>query len=153
MDSPRSLFHNVTEYLSWDHDGQEDVLLEARDALDGGDLVLAASRFDVYQERLLRHMRLEERILFPLVETLTPQAALAVTEMRHEHAVVRRYLATMRTALLASEVERFRHALDELGLILLAHEAREERLVYPVLDRSLSPEQRADLATRLAHEH
>jgi len=153
MDAPRSPFHNVTEYLAWDHDGQEDLLLEARDAVDGGELAAAVAHFDSYHRRLVRHMRLEEVILFPLVESLTPAIAAAVAEMRHEHFHIRRQLGEMRRALHAGETEAFRHAFEDLGLVLMAHEAREERLVYPVLDRSLSPEQRADLAARLAREH
>ena len=153
MDQPRSLFHNVTEYLAWDHDAQEDLLIETRDAVDGGDLAGALRQFDSYQHKLVRHMRLEETILFPLAESLTPAIGHAVSEMRHEHTHMRRSLAGMRRALLAGELEIFRRGFDELGLVLLAHEAREERLVYPVLDRALSPEQRRDLAARLAREH
>jgi iron-sulfur cluster repair protein YtfE (RIC family) len=146
------MFHNVTEYLSWDHDGQEDTLVDARDAADRGDLPAASGSFDSYAGRLRRHMRLEEQILFPLVESLTPQHAHAVAEMRNEHRHIGRLLNVMREALLASGVAQFRHYFEELGLILLAHEAREERIIYPVLDRALSPEQRADLAARLASE-
>ena len=147
-----SPFHGVTEYLAWDHDAQEDALIEARDALDAAAFDSALAHFERYQARLLRHMRLEERVLFPLVEALTPQAAPAVAEMRHEHGHVQRLLAAARAAVVASDVPAFHSAFEALGLVLLAHEAREERIVYPILDRSLSPEQRADLAARLAHE-
>jgi iron-sulfur cluster repair protein YtfE (RIC family) len=152
MATQRNPFHSVTEYVAWDHDGQEDVLVEARDTLDGGDALLAFKHFEVYERRLLRHMRIEETILFPLVESLVAHAANAVAEMRHEHLHIRRILAAMRNALAAPDLEQFRHSFDELGLVLWAHEAREERLIYPVLDRSLSPEQRTDLAKRLADE-
>jgi hemerythrin superfamily protein len=145
-------FHNVTEYLAWDHDGQEDSLIEARDTLDAGDVPRAFVHFDTYQRRLLRHMRLEETILFPLVESLIPHVANAVAEMRHEHLHIKRILSAMRNALGVPDADQFRRAFEELGLVLWAHEAREERVIYPVLDRSLSPEQRADLARRLATE-
>jgi iron-sulfur cluster repair protein YtfE (RIC family) len=152
MDTTRGTFHNVTEYLAWDHDGQEDALIDARDAVDRGDLAGAFTYFDLYQHKLMRHMRLEERILFPLVESLTPQLAHSVDEMRHEHAQARHTLAILRQALVDADVVAFHHAFDQLGLILMAHEAREERIIYPILDRSLSPEQRVDLAARLASE-
>jgi regulator of cell morphogenesis and NO signaling len=145
-------FHSVTEYLACDHDEQEDELLGARDAVDEGHLAAARVHFEAYHKRLVRHMRLEETILFPLVESLAPRAAGAVVEMRLEHRHVQRLLGEAMQALAAGETDAFHHAFDALGLILLAHEAREERLVYPVLDRALSPEQRADLAARLAHE-
>jgi iron-sulfur cluster repair protein YtfE (RIC family) len=152
MDSTHHAFHGVTDYLAWDHDAQEDALIEARDAVDEDQFEVALSHFDHYQRRLLRHMRLEERVLFPLVESLTPQVAPAVAEMRHEHGHVIGLLGAARQAIVAARAEAFRQAFDALGLVLMAHEAREERLVYPVLDRSLSPEQRADLAARLARE-
>jgi iron-sulfur cluster repair protein YtfE (RIC family) len=152
MTPSSSPFHGVTEYLAWDHDAQEDALIEARDAVDAAAFVVALEHFDHYRSRLQRHMRLEERVLFPLVEALTPHAALAVAEMRHEHLHVQRLLAEARAALAASDAAAFHTAYDALGLVLLAHEAREERIVYPVLDRSLSPEQRVDLAGRLARE-
>jgi iron-sulfur cluster repair protein YtfE (RIC family) len=152
MEAPHAPFHGVTEYLSWDHDVQEDQLMDARDAVDAGDASGALAHFDGYQRRLTRHMRLEERVLFPLIESLTPHVASAVAEMRLEHTHVVRMLLAARTALAAGDAEEFRRAFDALGLVLLAHEAREERLVYPILDRSLSPEQRVDLAARLAAE-
>jgi iron-sulfur cluster repair protein YtfE (RIC family) len=152
MSTPNRSFHGITEYLAWDHDGQEDALLAARDAVDDGQLADALRHFDAYCKRLLRHMRLEEQILFPLIESLVPRISRDVIEMRLEHGHVQRRLGEARQAIDAGEVDAFRHAFDALGLILLAHEAREERIVYPILDRSLSPEQRADLATRLAQE-
>jgi len=153
MSAVRSSFHSVTEYLAWDHDGQEDVIIDARDAVDRGDLAAATTRFDVYEARLLRHMGLEERILFPLVESLAPQVEATVQEMRAEHARIRRSLTAMRQSLAEGDARGFRNSFEALGLVLLKHEAREERVVYPVLDRSLSPEQRVDLADRLAKEH
>ncbi len=152
MEAKRCQFHNVTEYLAWDHDAQEDLLLETRDAADRGDLASASSRYDAYERGLQRHMRLEERILFPLIEAVVPSVAGVVLDMRQEHGVVRRRLEAMRKALIAGDLDDFRRSYEALGWVLLAHEAREEKLLYPVLDRSLSPEQRADLAARLAHE-
>jgi iron-sulfur cluster repair protein YtfE (RIC family) len=152
MSTPNRSFQGVTEYLAWDHDGQEDDLLAARDAVDVGHLADALRHFDAYRRRLLRHMRLEELILFPLIQSLVPRIARDVGEMRHEHVHVQHQLGEARQAIDAGDVDGFRRAFDELGLILMAHEAREERIVYPILDRSLSPEQRADLATRLAQE-
>jgi regulator of cell morphogenesis and NO signaling len=152
MSHPIRSFHGVTEYLAWDHDGQEDALLAARDAADEGRPADAAGHFDGYRRRLLRHMRLEEEILFPLVESLVPRVARDVVEMRLEHGHVQRHLAQAAAAVEAGDLAGFRAAFEALGLILMAHEAREERIVYPILDRSLSPEQRADLATRLANE-
>ncbi len=152
MDAPHTHFHNITEYLAWDHDGQEDELFETRDAIDRSDLITALARFETYQRKLIRHMRLEETILFPLIESLAPAISTAVTEMRHEHGHVRQALLAMRRALLAGALDTFRQASEDLELVLLAHEAREERFVYPVLDRCLSPEQRADVAARLARE-
>ena len=152
MSTPNRSFQGVTEYLAWDHDGQEDDLLAARDAVDVGQLADALRHFDAYRRRLLRHMRLEELILFPLIQSLVPRIARDVVEMRHEHVHVQHQLGEARQAIDAGDVDGFRRAFDALGLILLAHEAREERIVYPILDRSLSPEQRADLAMRLAQE-
>ena len=145
-------FRGITEYLAWDHDAQEDALIEARDAVDQASFPAGLEAFERYQVRLLRHMRLEEKVLFPLVLALTPKLAHAVEEMRLEHRHVERDLARARAALVAGDADAFRAGFDALGLVLLAHEAREERLVYPVLDRSLSPEQRSDLAARLARE-
>jgi iron-sulfur cluster repair protein YtfE (RIC family) len=152
MEGQRSFFRNVTEYLAWDHDGQEDLLIDARDAVDRGEVDVASGRLSEYELSLMRHMRIEERILFPLVASIASHMSAEIEEMRREHGEIRRALGAMRQAINTSDLVAFRHAYEALGRVLPAHEAREERLVYPVLDRSLSPEQRADLAARLAKE-
>ena len=69
--------------------------------------------------------------------------------MRREHQMILAALTDMERAIEAGDAGRFRAAHAALVGCLGAHNEKEERVIYPMTDRALSPDERLDLLTRL----
>jgi iron-sulfur cluster repair protein YtfE (RIC family) len=107
------------------------------------------------RDHLLPHARAEEETLYPAVEGC--MAAPGATDtMRRDHKEVMLLvdeLGAIRDALAdpPTEAQRDRMAalLHGLHAILVLHFAKEEEIYLPILDRSLSPEDAAQLFERM----
>jgi iron-sulfur cluster repair protein YtfE (RIC family) len=150
MSTPRAVFRSVTDYLRVTHDAQEDLLMEIRDALDVGRFEAAEERYLAYEASLHRHLRLEESMLFARIEAISSAMAREVARLRQEHDEIRKALTAMHRAVMHRDSAAFTRAYDALGSVLPGHELREERVVYPALDRAMSPDEREALASMLA---
>jgi iron-sulfur cluster repair protein YtfE (RIC family) len=144
-------FETVTQYMSWDHDRLDALLESARSGVERGDWIAARRYFDDFQRGLDRHMRLEEGTLFPVFEK---QVGLTgPTEvMRQEHGLVRDALAILGGAVGRGDARGFGVCLTSLLDVLAAHNAKEERILYPAADRALPEGERAALAAHLQEE-
>lgn len=93
---------------------------------------------------LRRHIYLEEEFLFPPLSGGNLVAPLFV--MLREHGELWRTLDELEAALrAAAEPAALRECCHRLGVQLLHHNVKEERVVYPAADESLPP----DVAARL----
>ncbi len=141
----------VADVMAGSNDVQEDLLLDLRAAADAGDFAAAGMAFDRFAGALRRHMEAEDQLLLPLLDSRTPELAPAVALMRAEHVFIRAMMAAMDASLFARDVHGFRHAFEQLGRVLPAHEARESRMLYPALERTLTTSERAALSALLAN--
>jgi iron-sulfur cluster repair protein YtfE (RIC family) len=131
----------VTETLSRDHD-RLDALEEAAFAQrSAGDFPMACALYEEFAAGLRRHIGFEEEILFPAFEQRTgiPPTAGPTAVMRVEHReiedLLKRICAGMADAEAPAEALRRRfHA------VLVDHNIKEERVLYPTTDRLLGPE-------------
>ncbi|MCB0418870.1 MAG: hemerythrin domain-containing protein [Bdellovibrionales bacterium] len=106
----------------------------------------ALKLFGAYQDALLKHMKLEEDLIFPVLERHPKERATQeVVEMLQEHDSIRSCLAKTRGLCDGSsdDVEAAeRHLFEELH----EHNAREEMHVYPHLERLLTLEEASAVA-------
>lgn len=108
-----------------------------------------AESFRVVDERLERHIRWEEQLLFPAAEAKAPELARGASRvMRLEHTQIRSYMNDIRigfaTPPLAAEgLERIRDMLQTAESLLNAHNEKEETVYYPLCDRLLTSEEAA----------
>jgi hemerythrin-like domain-containing protein len=97
---------------------------------------LAAGYFALFRQRLETHIDAEETLLFPLFELQAgwhgPPAV-----MRREHADIRWMLRALSEALAggAATVDPM-SLIRGLARLLESHNAKEERMLYPAIDRS-----------------
>jgi hemerythrin-like domain-containing protein len=149
----------ATDILTEEHkvvkpflDGLEVVArkLEARDPIRLGLFADAAQFIDGFVDG--RHHRREEGALFPALEAAgVPQLGGLMGEILAEHDECRRLAVEMRIGAekLASGDERvaLTLALTTLAFVRLirAHIAREERALFPMVNRTLSDAQQAEL--------
>lgn len=146
-------FESVTTYLSWDHDRLDAILGDVSRKVEAGRLDEARNLYQEFQRGLLRHIRIEEEILFPVFEAKAGMGETGPTAvMRLEHREIEKALNIMRDGLEADDPKDFREGQVFLGTILPDHNSKEEHILYPTTDRLLSEKERALLASRLQSE-
>ncbi len=132
-----------------DHD-RLDELLETYRRWKRSDFGRAKAAFKEFKFGLQRHIIWEERILFPRFEEKTGMREFGPTAvMRAEHRQIGACLEALH--------EKVRHQdpdsdAEEARLLdlLTAHNQKEENILYPAVDRLLSPEEQARARQEMA---
>jgi len=143
----------VSDYLQGDHRRLELLMETCKALIEAGDAKGAAAEFTQFRQGLMRHIKIEEGMLFPEFEAATglDREGGPTGVMRHEHGEIIRLLDLIRDLLAAaqpsaSEFESLRSALVAL---LHEHNVKEERILYPMTDRMVAPDKLKDLVRRM----
>jgi len=142
----------VTGYLSDDHKRLDGVMEQIRARAAAGDMKEAASLFAGFQERLNRHIRIEEDLLFPEFERATGMSEGGPTGvMRHEHLAIRDFMSRIGALLEGPHPSpgEFETLRASLFAILHEHNVKEEQILYPMTDKMVPPHRRAELVSKL----
>jgi iron-sulfur cluster repair protein YtfE (RIC family) len=125
---------SVTERLGADHGRLDFVLADVKRLLAAGQLARASARFAAFRDGLARHIAVEEEVLFPAFEG---SAGLAgpIHVMRAEHAEIRRLMAEVASSLADGAAGCRTTPLAALTARVFAHNGKEERILYPAMDR------------------
>lgn len=138
----------IAHFMAIDHCRCDDAfaLAEAAGAADG--IGAAEAAFEIFYAAITRHIAAEEELLFPAFEAATGRSPLGgPTEiMRIEHEQLREVLEQMRGALASAEASRYRALYERLFTLMLQHNIKEERMMYPMLDRALGEQADALIA-------
>ena len=138
----------VVEYLTWDH-RRLDALWDATKRLAAlGSFEQASERFAEFHYGLSRHIDAEEQVLFPAFEQHAGHPG-PVEVMRIEHVQIRKALGEIAQALASSDVARLATPSETLENVLDPHNAKEEQVLYPMVDRFVSDRERADLVRKM----
>lgn len=134
----------ITKFMGQDHDRLDDLFREFQ-TTKGSDVAKAKHAFSEFKRGLQRHIVWEEEILFPLFERqMAMQDCGPTAVMRMEHRRIREFLEEIHERFIDGERDT-----DEIEKALLntltAHNKKEEGILYPWMDRSLS-EQEVDTA-------
>ncbi len=133
----------ATRCLEIDHDRLDEIMLEVERAASGGQLPEAQARFTVFASGLVRHIEAEETVLFPMLETHQPGAGGPISVMLTEHEQFRELLEEI-AALFAARSDQWEAAVRRLKEGLLAHNTKEERMLYPMSDEMARHERKVD---------
>ena len=140
----------VAELLGEDHRRLDGIVTDVKRRLAEGDFGEARAEFATFVCGLQRHIEAEEEVLFPALES-----AIGVTDgptavMRSEHLEIRRLMELAATALEDENASASAGAIGALTGILLAHNGKEERILYPMADRSAGDDRaREELVRRI----
>jgi len=109
---------------------------KAAGAADWPGLELEAGGFFAKMER---HIAAEEELLFPAFEERTGMAGAGPTAvMRMEHEQIRSLFADMRAAMESRDAkQQYLGAAQTLRGLLQQHNAKDENMMYPMLDQAL----------------
>jgi iron-sulfur cluster repair protein YtfE (RIC family) len=145
-------FDSVAAYLSLDHRRLDALVREGQARVSDARWRHAATCQAELERGLDRHVRLEEEIVFPLFEARSGIVDGPTAVMREEHRCLRRALSMMRAGIEARDTAAYAAGLEFLNSVRTAHDAKEERILYPMIDRLLAPPDRARVAARLQRE-
>jgi hypothetical protein len=123
----------ITEYLTRDHARLHSLLDECLATRDLGDV------FERFRGGLLRHIAIEEKLLFPAVRrALGGEALPSAWELRIEHAALTSLMVPTPDAALC----------EEIGSLLRDHDQKEEgsRGVYAECEQVLAPDESEKVA-------
>lgn len=125
----------LSDYLSRHHRDCDSRFAEMEAAVQKRDWPGADSAFAAFAQETLQHFRLEEDILFPELETRSPQSLGPTSVMRSEHADMRQLIDELGEAVQKRDRDGITGAADTLLILLQQHNAKEEQILYPLADR------------------
>lgn len=142
---------SVTEYLEADHRRLDAIVPEVLRLLSTRSFSEASERFAEFTCGLGRHIEVEEQLLFPAFEQMTGMTDGGPTAvMRGEHVEIRRLMSEAAGGLQAEDAAKAEAALHDLTRILVGHNTKEERRLYPMIDEATGNDHaRDDLVKRL----
>ena len=141
--------NKVFDFMAQDHDRLDGIFKEFR-GIKVQDLKKAKSFFHDFKIGLQKHIVWEEEILFPIFENKTGMFETGPTAvMRMEHRQIKEFLEKIHDRILKGETKE----IDELekGLIevLTAHNQKEENILYPWIDDSISETEKEEVFTQM----
>lgn len=96
-----------------------------------------------YSAKLVHHFRAEEEILFPLLRTQVPESTFLIDQLLQEHQQIAAVVARLQSDAGLSKT------LFDLGDLLERHIRKEERELFPMLEKYVGPEDSERLAERI----
>ncbi len=143
----------IGNFMTADHRHCDEVLARAEEAAHGGDLDTAAKAFETFHAAMLRHIAMEDDVLFPAFEQVTGMSQGGPTEtMRVEHVQMQAVFDEMKAALAKRDANQYLGLCETLLVLMQQHNLKEEGMMYPMLDQALG-EQAGELIGRCnAHE-
>lgn len=127
-------FHETMEE---EHDRLEAMLASLEWSLRAGDNDTARRQLATFEMGLTRYVQGEERLLFPVLEALVPARFAPTARMRREHRSLRKLTAAVWDSLARGD-EALGDTLGTLRSVFLLHIAKEELIIYPLLDGAVS---------------
>ncbi|MDE1821808.1 MAG: hemerythrin domain-containing protein [Euryarchaeota archaeon] len=126
-------------FLEEDHDRLDALWVRATLAWPR-DQVEARQLFEEFRIGLLRHIRVEEEVLFPFYNARSSPSSRHLTDLLHaEHREIMAALARL-MAVVNGGPQDLEEAETVLRNVLWAHNAREEGLLYPWFDPTDDPD-------------
>jgi hemerythrin-like domain-containing protein len=140
------------------HQQLDELFFEHQRALIRGDLDTALDRLEAYESELLDHIWDEEEVLIPIYAARVKAPVGGSAEIfLNEHRKIREYLALFKaefTTLSAAE-DRERAVIFLLDSeviykrLLVHHDARERKFLYPLLDQATAEQERLSVLAKL----
>lgn len=138
----------ITNFMGQDHDRLEGLVTEFQ-ATKGSDLGKAKHFFSEFKRGLQRHIVWEEEILFPLFEHRTGMEDRGPTAvMRTEHRQIKDFLEQIHDRIAKGETNTDEFERGLLA-VLSAHNKKEETILYPWIDQSMSEQEAEETLARM----
>jgi hypothetical protein len=139
--------YSVGDSLFHDHQQFEDGLDEVMHLVEDGNLKDGSVRFARLARLLLRHMRWEDEIVYPLYAARTGDSR-TLDELRHHHTFIQAAIAVLGDALARGDLRHYRQGEGDLRAVLRPHHLLEENVLHAWARHSLTLEEQMHLVVR-----
>jgi hemerythrin-like domain-containing protein len=140
----RAVTTSVQDYLEADHRVMSGIMDGVEAMLDDGEVERAGAHFADLDALLRSHIRIEDEVLFPVFDARTRLWG-PTQVMLMEHRRVEQLLTEIGAALDEGAATSAAAKLQALRALLVEHGRKEERIVYPQTDETLTPDERRAL--------
>lgn len=139
----------LASFFMQDHQDCDARWVELEEQLDGADEATAQSLWQAFDDRMRRHLAMEEDILFPAFDARSGMGGGGPTAMmRMEHQQMRGLLDQIGASIASGDTEEALDVGDTLLMLIQQHNIKEEGMLYPMAQNMLSGEW-AELASQL----
>lgn len=138
----------ISEYMTADHRHCDELFADIEAILVSGEQVGATEKFNSFLSEMEHHFSMEEDILFPAFERVTGMSNGPTAMMRHEHTQMRNMFQQMSESMDAGDVFNYLGIAETLLVMMQQHNMKEEQVLYPMVDNTLS-DQREDIIDQL----
>lgn len=130
---------SLQQFFALDHRQCDEKWAEVEAAVQADDVELAKEAWRTFQGRMLRHLRMEEEVMFPAFEQASGMTQGGPTfVMRSEHEQMRGLIEQMGTAADANDYDELVDLGDTLLMLIQQHNQKEEQMLYPMAERALT---------------
>lgn len=130
---------SLAEFFTLDHRRCDTSWVEVEAATTAGDADAVQASWRRFQGALLKHLRMEEEVLFPAFEQATGMTGGGPTfVMRSEHDQMRGLLEQMNAAANSGDHDELVDLGDTLLMLIQQHNQKEEHMLYPMAERALA---------------
>jgi iron-sulfur cluster repair protein YtfE (RIC family) len=127
-----------TRRMGADHHQCDNYFAAAEQAVEAEQWQQAAQAHHRFIDAMEQHFTAEEELLFPAFEEASGSTMGPTGMMRHEHEQMRSLFAEMNQALQLESADDYLGASETLLIMMQQHNAKEEQILYPMMDQLLT---------------
>ncbi|MBF0471743.1 MAG: hemerythrin domain-containing protein [Gammaproteobacteria bacterium] len=139
---------SISRVMKGDHQRCDHLFSQMENDANADDSCALNASSQLFFETIEHHFGIEEEILFPLFEERSGLSGGPTVVMCHEHRQMKQLFSQMRRQLEVKALADFLATSDTLLILMGQHNAKEEQILYKMMDSTLADEA-VDLLPRL----
>ena len=129
----------IAEVLTLDHCRCDALFAKLEHSAHKGEWSRLAQDFEAFQGALEQHFQAEENEIFPALTAANAMWRPPTDVMRHEHQEMRALVEDLIQAMSREDAESFSAIAETLLFTRQVHNAKEENVLYRMIDDALGP--------------
>jgi hemerythrin-like domain-containing protein len=131
----------LAAFFTQDHRDCDSRWADVEELLDTADVETALPAWQKFNTSMLRHLDMEEQVLFPAFDSRSGMGGGGPTAMmRMEHQQMRGLLDQIGEAMDAGDAQEAMDIGDTLLMLIQQHNVKEEGMLYPMAQNMLASE-------------
>lgn len=128
----------INTFMAEHHKECDEKFAQAEASIADGNWQQGTVQWQEFADELEKHFTREETVLFPEFESATGMTGGPTQMMRMEHEQMRALVVEINKAAASQEKEQFLALTETLMITMQQHNMKEEQILYPMTDQSLS---------------